>query len=74
MSDFKINISGVTCGGCVASIKNTLSDLQQIQNIDVNPSTGEANLSLSDDMTLKTVIEKINDLGKFQVLGYELIN
>jgi copper chaperone CopZ len=74
MSDFKINISGVTCGGCVASIKNTLSDLQQIQSIDVNPSTGEANLSLSDDMTLKTVIEKINDLGKFQVLGYELIN
>jgi copper chaperone CopZ len=74
MSDFKLNISGITCGGCVASIKNSLSDLQQIENIDVNPANGEANLSLNDDMTLKTVIEKINDLGKFKVIGYELLN
>lgn len=38
----EIDITGMTCGHCAASVKKELSSVQGVHVLDVNPQTGKA--------------------------------
>lgn len=64
-----INVKGMTCGGCVNSVKRSLQALHGVQTVDVNLSSGEVNVSYDEETmdvgTLKAAIEEA---------GYEVIS
>lgn len=42
MEKAEIDITGMTCGHCAASVKKELSSVQGVHVLDVNPQTGKA--------------------------------
>ncbi len=61
----EIQIKGMTCGHCVASVKEALEKLESISNVVVNL---EKNLATYEgDVALSEVVQAIEDIG-FEVI------
>ncbi|MBB6453481.1 copper chaperone [Salirhabdus euzebyi] len=43
-----LNVSGMTCGHCEASVKGALKDLDGVQNVDVNLATGKVDVQYEE--------------------------
>ena len=44
MNTIQLSVTGMTCGGCVNSVKNVLAALPGVQNVDVTLNPGQANV------------------------------
>jgi copper chaperone len=42
MSEITLPVTGMTCGGCVNSVRNVLAALPGVQNVEVTLDPGEA--------------------------------
>lgn len=45
MNDILLTITGMSCGGCVASVQKILSELPGVQSVDVTLAPGQARVS-----------------------------
>jgi copper chaperone CopZ len=57
----ELNIKGMTCGGCVASVKRVLEALPGVKTADVTLANGKAAVRHEDTVdvgTLKTAVEE----------------
>lgn len=57
-----INIKGMTCGHCMASVTKALSDIDGIKDVHVSLSENKADFTLTKEVppeTIKAAIEKI---------------
>lgn len=70
MKELELDIAGMTCDHCAASIEKNLSKLKGIQKADVSYPKGKAIVAF-DDSTLDkaSVIEAVNQTGKYHVVG-----
>jgi copper chaperone len=61
METIKIGIKGMTCGGCVASVKRVLKQLDGVQNVDVSLEQQQATVEYTagrvDAARLRSAIE-----------------
>jgi copper chaperone CopZ len=61
METIKIGIKGMTCGGCVASVKRVLKQLDGVQNVDVSLEQHQATVEYTagrvDPARLRSAIE-----------------
>ena len=74
MEKFKLKISGVTCGGCVANIKKLVEGVEELKAIEIDQASGDTILSLKETQALALVINNINESGRYSVSSYEVIN
>jgi copper chaperone len=44
MNTIQLSVTGMTCGGCVNSVKKVLAALPGVQNVDVTLEPGQANV------------------------------
>lgn len=44
-----LNISGMTCGGCVANVKRALAGVPGVDDVDVSLAENTAKVRLADD-------------------------
>lgn len=44
MNTIQLSVTGMTCGGCVNSVKNVLAALPGVQSADVTLNPGQANV------------------------------
>lgn len=59
-----LKIDGMSCGGCVYTIKSALKKLQGVVSIDVRFKEAKATLSYYEDkVTVKQMIEAIESIG-----------
>lgn len=42
MNDIQLSVTGMTCGGCVASVQKVLSALPGVQTVEVTLTPGQA--------------------------------
>jgi len=56
-----LKVSGMTCGGCVASVKRALAELAAGTPVNVDLATGE--VSLADGIDKTRAIAAIEDAG-----------
>jgi copper ion binding protein len=60
----KLNVKGMTCGGCVSRVKNAVSKLEGVQSVDVDLATGRAEVVFASAKLSPTdVISAINKTG-----------
>ncbi|HEY0336215.1 MAG TPA: heavy-metal-associated domain-containing protein [Burkholderiales bacterium] len=61
METIKIGIKGMTCGGCVASVKRVLTHLDGVQKVDVSLEQQQATVEYTpgrvDPARLRSAIE-----------------
>lgn len=70
MSTTTVNISGMTCGHCIASVTEELSSLEGVQNIDVALNKGgisTATITASQELDPEQVNEGVAEAG-YQVV------
>ncbi|PNK60018.1 copper ion binding protein [Psychrobacter sp. FDAARGOS_221] len=59
-----INIEGMTCGGCVKSVDNAVSQLNGVQNIEVDLDGNKAAVSFDAQATsVDAIVEAIEEAG-----------
>lgn len=68
----KILIEGMSCGHCVNHVKEALSELNGITNVEVNLDTKYATLDASNNVKDEDIKYAINDAG-YEVVGIEVM-
>ena len=65
-----LTVSGMTCGGCEARVREALGELEAILALDADAQTGEVKVALADEHELDDLL---TDLGeKVETLGFSL--
>lgn len=67
MKEIKLNVEGMTCGGCENRIKNALSEIEGVESVTANHETKEVTITLNAEVEEDTLKETITDLG-FEVV------
>lgn len=63
MKEISLNVEGMMCDGCENRIKNALSTIKNIKNIEANHKNGTVNIKTKDDVDENEIKNKINNLG-----------
>lgn len=56
-----LKVTGMTCGGCVASVKRALAELAAGTPVEIDLATGE--VTIADNIDRKRAIAAIEDAG-----------
>ncbi len=65
-----INITGMTCGHCVASVTEELTELDGVENVEVNLNKGGAStttITSSRELSLDEINDAVTEAG-YQVV------
>jgi copper chaperone len=62
MNDIQLSVTGMTCGGCVASVQKVLSALPGVQTVEVTLTPGQARVvydpaRVDRDALIKAVVD-----------------
>ena len=58
-----MKVNGMVCEGCENRVKNALSTIEGIENIEANHKTGIVTVISNEKIQRSIIEEKINDLG-----------
>jgi len=68
----KVLIEGMSCGHCVKHVKEALSELSGVTNVDVNLDSKSAIIEAAVDVDDEKIRFAIDDAG-YEVVGIEVI-
>lgn len=69
METVNLEVQGMTCGGCVASVKRVLTSLSGVENVDVTLKPGRASVAFDPSrVTVKALRDAIEGAG-YDVAG-----
>ena len=63
MKELKIKVKGMVCEGCENRVKNALSTIDGVDNVEANHKTGIVIVKLNKEIEKSIFEEKIDDLG-----------
>ena len=64
MENLSFNVQGMTCGGCVASVKRVLQALPGVLNVNVTLDPGKATVAYDPErVTAETLREAVRSAG-----------
>lgn len=64
MEQTTLNIQGMTCGHCESAVNNALTELQGVENVQVNLDKGTAEVSYdSSKVSTETMKEAVEEQG-----------
>jgi copper chaperone CopZ/uncharacterized membrane protein YphA (DoxX/SURF4 family) len=61
------NISGITCTGCQAKVKGLLSKVNDVENVEVDLSTGTTEITIKKHIALNVLKEALKEYPKYQI-------
>ena len=61
--EFNIKAKNIKCGGCATNIKNGLSDLPNVDSVEVDIESGEVKVTTTKEIELAILEQKLNELG-----------
>ena len=67
MKETIIKVKGMMCGGCENRVKNTLSELADIESVEASFSEEIVKVISNKEIDIDIIKEKIEDLG-FEVI------
>lgn len=63
MEKISLKVKGMVCTGCENRVKNALSIIDGVENVEADYKTGMVVITLSKDIKIQDIEEKIDDLG-----------
>lgn len=67
MNEISLKVKGMMCRGCENRIKNALGNIEGIEKVTANHTTGEVIINCNNTIDKKIIEETIEDIG------YEII-
>jgi len=58
-----LTVNNIKCGGCEATVRDGLSKIEGVDNINVDSATGEVKFDYSDETVVDIVKRKLHNLG-----------
>ena len=58
-----LNIPNITCGHCVMTIKNELSELEGVKEVDGNPESKQVSVEWDAPATIETIKNTLKDIN-----------
>lgn len=58
-----LKVQGMSCGHCEARVKNTLSEIDGVNQVIVNLEEGTVEVDYEDRVSLETIKEAIDEAG-----------
>ena len=62
MKETTIKVKGMVCGGCENRVKNALSQLDGVENVEANHETGIVKVNADENVTKEAMVNAITDL------------
>ncbi|MFC4411514.1 heavy-metal-associated domain-containing protein [Chungangia koreensis] len=56
-------VAGMSCGGCANKVKNNVSSLNGVENVNVDLSSGTVEVTFGTEASNNLVTSKIEELG-----------
>ncbi len=63
--EFEVKISGMSCGHCVKSVQNVLSEFEGVEQINVDLLTEKASYTSNNEIDLNLLNQKLSEKGGF---------
>lgn len=63
MKELRLEINGMMCGGCENRVKNALSEIDGVENVEADYTTGIVIINSEKDLDITKIKEKIMDIG-----------
>ncbi len=67
MKETIIKVEGMVCNGCENRVKNALKNIQGVEDVDANHTTGTVTITSKEEVSENIMKEKIEDIG-FEVV------
>ena len=67
MKEISVKVKGMVCGGCENRIQNALKNIEDIENVIADYTTGIVKIISNNEINEGVVKEKIEDIG-FEVI------
>lgn len=71
MQHLSLEVEGMTCMGCVNSVKRLLSALDGVKEVDVDLTSGRVRVGLEPGRVQPVAIRQAIEAGGFKVVGTE---
>lgn len=68
MKETIIKVKGMVCNGCENRVKNALKNIDGINDVVADYTTGEVKITSNNEVSEDTMKEKIEDIG-FEIAG-----
>ncbi|MCI8617819.1 MAG: heavy-metal-associated domain-containing protein [Clostridia bacterium] len=63
MKEIIIKVKGMMCGGCENRVKNAIKDIEGVENVIADHTTGEVIITTNDNVSQNIIEEVIEDIG-----------
>lgn len=63
MKEINIKVKGMMCGGCENRVKNAIKDIEGVENVIADHTTGEVIITTNDNVSQNIIEEVIEDIG-----------
>ena len=63
MKEIVLNVKGMMCGGCENRVKNAIKDIEGVENVIADHTTGEVIITTNDNVSQNIIEEVIEDIG-----------
>ena len=63
MKETIIKVNGMVCGGCENRVKNALSQIDGVENVEASHETGIVKVNADEKVAKETMEETIEDIG-----------
>lgn len=57
------NVTGMTCGHCEKAVREEVSEIAGVQNVDVSAETGKLTITSADPLPAADVIAAVDEAG-----------
>lgn len=73
MSTYQLEIKGLTCGHCVASVTEELSEIPEVSGVEVELNSGKEAISIAT-VTAAADLSEVALAAAVDEAGYELVS
>ena len=63
MKETIIKVKGMVCGGCENRVKNALSQIEGVENVEANFETGNVRVNSDENVTKEEIENTITHIG-----------
>lgn len=66
MKEIELNVTGMHCGGCENRIKNAVSDIKNVKEVEANHETSKVKVTFKKDVDENVKEEVINTIERME--------
>ena len=63
MKEIILKVNGMMCGGCENRVKNAIGNIDGVENVTADHTTGKVIVNANDNVSEEAIREAIEDIG-----------